>query len=298
MNLEGIYIPSVTPFTNVGELNLEVLSRLIEYWASTGVSGLIPNASTSEGPFLNRYERLKVISYMIEKAEGRFQVFAGTGALGTRETIINTKEAYDIGAQAALITSPFFFKPSDKEIFQYFSDILSKVDMPVILYNVPKFTGYSVNPMTVNLISDEHSNLIGIKDSSGNPGSMAETIRLCGKKISCMSGAADMILPTLMLGGKGAVIAVANVIPDVCVKLYKAFISKDISKASQYQLTASYVNKILVKENPQIASIKEALNQRDFNVGIPRRPLLPLKESTGELIREALMREFPSKGKA
>ena len=288
MDLKGIYIPTVTPFTSTGEINFEALGDLIEFWVDSGVSGLIPNASTSEGPFLNRSERMEIISYIFEKVEGRLQVFAGTGAIGTRETILNTKDALDAGAQAALVTTPFFFKPSDGEIFQYFSDILVKVDIPVILYNVPKFTGYSINPSLVKMISDEHSNLVGIKDSSGNPGTMAETLRLCGEKISCMSGAADMVLPTLMLGGKGAVVAVANVIPDTCVKVFEAYCSKNIPKASMNQRIASYVNRILVLENPQIASIKEALNQRGFKVGIPRRPLLPLDEKVKTHMKEVL----------
>jgi 4-hydroxy-tetrahydrodipicolinate synthase len=238
---------------------------------------------------------LEVISYIIDKAEGRLQIFAGTGAIGSRETIINTKEALDVGAQAALVTTPFFFKPSDREIYQYFSDVLVKVDIPVILYNVPKFTGYSINPSVIKMISDEHSNLVGVKDSSGNPGTMAETIRLCGEKISCMSGAADMILPTLMLGGKGAVVAVANVIPDICVKLFNAFTSKNLSEASKNQGIASYVNRILVLENPQIASIKEALNQRGFKAGIPRKPLLPLDEIVKKQIKEDLWPEIYDK---
>jgi 4-hydroxy-tetrahydrodipicolinate synthase len=295
MNLKGIYIPTVTPFTSAEEINFEALGDLVEFWINSGVSGLIPNASTSEGPFLNRSERLEVISYILDKAEGRLQVFAGTGAIGTRETIINTKEALDVGAQAALVTTPFFFKPSDREIFQYFSDVLLKVDIPVILYNVPKFTGYSINPSVVKMISDEHSNLVGVKDSSGNPGTMAENIRLCGEKISCMSGAADMILPTLMLGGTGAVVAVANVIPDICVKLFNAFTSKNLSEASKNQRIASYVNRILVLENPQIASIKEALNQRGFKVGIPRRPLLPLDDIVKKQIKEDLWPEIYEK---
>jgi 4-hydroxy-tetrahydrodipicolinate synthase len=288
MKLEGIFIPSVTPFHNNGDINFDALGDLLEYWIDSGISGLIPNASTSEGPYLNPSERIDIIEYLVEKADGRLKILAGTGAMATRESINLTRQAREAGAEAALITTPFFFKPSDEEIYRYFSDILEQVDLPVILYNVPKFTGYSVKPEVVSRISEDQSNLVGIKDSSGNPGNMAELIRLSGKKINCLSGSADMILPTLILGGKGSVVAVANVIPGTCVKLYNSFRSGEIKTAAKSQKEASYVNQILVRENPQIAAIKEAINQRGFEAGIPRRPLLPLSDGMKRIIRQKL----------
>ncbi len=286
---EGIYVPNITPFNKNGEIMYDALGELIEYWIKGGITGIVANASTGEAPYLSREEKTKIIEYIREKVGKRAKVYAGTGAMSTWETIELTKDAKDAGAEAALITTPFFFKPTDAEITQYFVDVIEAADTPVILYNVPKFTGYSVNPQVVANIAEECSGLVAMKDSGGNPGNMAEVIRLCGKKINCLSGSADMMLPTLMLGGKGAIVAVGNIIPEECVELYKAYRKGDASNAGKYQHTASLVNKVLVRELPQIAAIKTALNQKGFNAGVPRKPLTELSEQAQKTVRDAMM---------
>jgi len=288
LRLEGIYVPNVTPFDVEGSIVFDALGELVEFWIRSGVSGIVANASTGEGPYLSREEQRSIIEYVVRKVDGRVQVIAGTGAMGTRETIELTKEAADAGAQAALVTTPYFFKPTDEELFQHYARVLGATNLPVILYNVPKFTGYSISPRVVARIASECSGLAGIKDSSGNPGTMAEVIRLCGEKISCLSGAADMILPTLTLGGEGAIVAVGNVIPGHCVSLYKAFRRGDLAEAGRQQLTASFVNKVLVTENPQIAAIKAALNKMGYRAGAPRGPLLPLAPKADEAVADML----------
>jgi len=285
---EGIYVPTVTPFDAEGEIMFDAFGALVDFWVSSGVSGLVVNASTGEALYLTRDEKRRIIEYALERVSGKCKVFAGTAALSTRETIELTGDALDAGAEAALITTPFFYRPSNQELTRYFVDIMDAVDMPVILYNVPKFTGYSVEPKTVAEIAEECSCLVALKDSSGNPGTMAEVIRLCGDRISCLSGSADMVLPTLTLGGKGAIIAVANVIPRESVALYRAFKAGDMEAAGKGQHTASYVNKVVVRENPQIAAIKTALNNLGYEAGVPRRPLLPLQPETAKKVAEAM----------
>jgi len=288
MKPEGIFVPNVTPFDEKGEILFDALGDLIEYWVESGVSGVVANASTGEGPYLSREEKSQVIEYIVDKVDGRVRVFAGSGSMSTRETIQLTRDALDAGAEAALITTPFFFKPSENEVRAFFIDVLNSVDLPVILYNVPKFTGYSVNPSVVSAIANECSNLVAIKDSSGNPGTMAEVIRLCGDKINALSGSADMILPTLMLGGKGAIIAVGNVIPQECTSLLSAFRNNDLATAGDFQMRASFVNKVLVRENPQIAAIKAALTKIGYESGIPRKPLLRISDEKMEEIASTL----------
>jgi len=288
LRLEGIYVPNVTPFDAEGNIIYDSLGELIDFWIDSGVSGIVANASTGEGPYLSCGEQMSIVEFVVGRVDGRAQVIAGTGAMGTRETIEMTREAADAGAEAALVTTPYFFKPTDEELFQHYARVLGATKLPVILYNVPKFTGYSISPRVVARIASECSGLAGIKDSSGNPGTMAEVIRLCGERISCLSGAADMILPTLTLGGEGAIVAVGNVIPGHCVELYKAFRRGDIVEAGRRQLTASFVNKVLVAENPQIAAIKAALNKMGYGAGVPRGPLLPLAPKADEAVEEML----------
>lgn len=290
MELEGIFVPNVTPFDRHGKIDREALGRLVEFWLGAGVSGLVVNASTGEAPLLSANERMDLISYVKEKVGSRGKVIAGTGTIGTRETIQLTRNAREAGAEAALVASPYFFRPSEEEIFHHFASVISSVDLPVILYNVPKFMGYSVHPKVVCRIANEYSNLVGIKDSSGNPGNQAENLRLFGEKISVLSGAADMTMPTLVMGGKGAILAVANAIPEACVELYEAAMNWDLKEAGRLQLKVSYVNKVLVREHSQIAAVKAAMKSIGLLAGIPRRPLRPLPLDEEREVIEAFKR--------
>ncbi len=288
MKPTGIYVPNVTPFNAKGEIMYDKLGELLEFWIDGGISGVIANASTGEAPYLSRDERVKIIEYLIEKADGRINVFAGTGATSLWQSIELTRDALNAGVQAALVTTPFFFKPTGDEIAQYFIELMDAVDIPVILYNVPKFTGYSVAPKVVAKVADECSNLVAMKDSSNNPGNMADVISLCGDKINALSGAADMILPTLMLGGKGAIVAIGNVAPRTCVNIFDAYGKSDVKAAGDNQLRASFVNKVVVRDYPQIPAIKAAINQMGLPAGHPRKPLTALLEETARKIKETL----------
>ncbi len=286
--LEGVYVPCVTPFDPKGEIQFDALAELIEYWVNAGVSGIVANASTGESPYLSREELTEVLGFVIDHVNGRTQVFAGTGAMSTSQTIELTRDAKATGAEAALITTPWFFRPSEEEIYRHFCSVLRAVDLPVIIYNVPKFTGYSVAPKTIARIAEDTNGLAGVKDSSGSPGNMAEIIRLCGDRLTCLSGAADMFLPTLNIGGRGAILAIANVVPGTCVELYNAFKKGDIGTAGKRQRTASHVNNVLVASFPQVAAIKATLNRMGYGAGVPRSPLGPLTESQENASAEAL----------
>jgi len=288
LNLEGVYVPNVTPFDAKGEIQFEALGELIEYWIGAGVSGIVANASTGESPYLSREELTEVLGFVIDQVDGRAQVIAGTGAAATRETIEFTRDAKNTGAEAVLITTPYFFRPTEEELYRHYASVLSSVDIPAILYNVPKFTGYSIAPKTIARIAEDCSGLAGVKDSSGSPGNMAEIIRLCGDRIACLSGAADMFLPTLSLGGKGAVLAIANVVPGTGVELHQAFERGDVATAGKRQCTASHVNNVLVASFPQVAAIKATLNRMGYKAGTPRQPLLPLTEVQDKAAAEAL----------
>jgi 4-hydroxy-tetrahydrodipicolinate synthase len=288
MELKGIFVPHVTPFDEQGSIDKESLTPLIEFWLGAGVSGVVVNSSTGEGPFISVEEKRGLLKLVRERVDGRGLVIAGTGAMSTRETLKLTSEANDLGADAALVTTPFFFKPTEEELFQHFVSLTESVDLPVILYNVPKFTGYTVSPQIVDRISRECSNVVGIKDSSGNLGAMAENLRLFGDRINVLSGAADMTLPALVMGGKGAILAVANAVPHTCVELHKAVVNEELREAGRLQILLSYVNKVLIREHPQVAAVKTAMSLKKLNAGIPRRPLKPLTREQVSEVREAL----------
>lgn len=288
LSLGGIFVPHVTPFTREGELDVESLRACVRFWVDGGVSGLVPCGSNGEAPYLTRHERKQVIKTVVEEVSGKVPVVAGTGSMSTQETIAFTKDAKDLGADAALVVTPFYFRLSNREICEHYKSVLDAVDLPIIVYNVPKFTGFSLEPTVISQLVSERGGVIGVKDSSGSIGTITEIIRLVGDKISVLAGVAEVTLPTLMLGGRGAIIAVANVFPKLCNNLYEAFRRRDYEEASRLQQRVSFLNDVLVKKHNQLSAIKEALKLQSLPAGYPRKPALPLENAERKDIENAL----------
>ncbi len=288
ISLDGIFVPHVTPFSREGDLDEEALRTCVRFWVKGGVSGLVPCGSNGEAPYLSRAERRKVIEIVVDEVNGKITVVAGTGSMSTRETILFTKDAKDLGVDAVLVVTPFYFKLSSREMYEHYSALLEAVDIPVVLYSVPKFTGFSLEPTLISQLASEYENVVGVKDSSGSIGAITEIIRLVGDEVSVLAGTADVTLPTLMLGGRGAVIAVANVLPKMCSRLYEAFRKGDYEGASKLQRRISYLNEVLVKKHDQLSAIKESLKLRGLPGGYPRRPALPLREEEKKDIENVL----------
>jgi 4-hydroxy-tetrahydrodipicolinate synthase len=283
--LNGIFVPHITPFTRRGELDLKALRTCVRFWMENGVSGLVPCGSNGEAPYLSREERVKVIEIVMDEVRGKISVIAGTGSMSTEETIIFTKDAKDLGVDAVLIVTPFYFKPSNKEILQHYRTVSETVDLPVVVYNVPKFTGYSLEAAFIHQLVSENERIVGLKDSSGSIGAITETIRLVGDEISVLAGTADVALPTFLLGGRGAVVAVANVFPKLCSQLYEAFKKGKYEEAKLLQKRISFANEVLVKKYNQLSAIKEALNLQGLSGGYPRKPALPLDNEERKVIQ-------------
>ena len=289
--LEGIFVPHVTPFDEDEEINEEVLRELVDYFIDAGICGLVTLGSNGEFPYLSFEEKLEVLKIVVDETNNRVPIIAGTGENSTKETIKLTEEAWNIGVDAVLIVPPYYFKPNEREIFAHYSKIAEKVDTPILIYNVPKFTGYNISIDVVEKLVEEHSNIIGIKDSSGSIGRISELIRVVGDRISVLAGTGDLIYPSLILGAHGAVIAIANVTPRMCVELYNAFQERKFERAKKLQIKLTYLNEVIVKRRDQISAVKEAMNIRGLNVGYPRYPSLPLQEEEVEEI-ERVLEEF------
>jgi 4-hydroxy-tetrahydrodipicolinate synthase len=288
LRLEGIFVPHVTPFKRRGSLDLEALRTLVKFWVENGVSGLVPCGSNGEAPYLSRQERKKVIGTVVDEANGKVLVVAGTGSMSTRETVQFTKDARDLGVDGALVVTPFYFRLSNREIHEHYRTLMNAVDLPIVIYNIPRFTGFSIEPNVISQLASENENVVGVKDSSGNVDTITEIIRLVGTKISVLAGATDVTLPALKQGGTGAVLAVANVFPELCNSLYKAFKKGEQKRAAELQERLSFVNEVLVKKHNQLSAIKEALRQRELPGGYPRKPALPLESDERKNVQELL----------
>ncbi|MEM2954140.1 MAG: 4-hydroxy-tetrahydrodipicolinate synthase [Candidatus Bathyarchaeia archaeon] len=287
---EGIFVPHITPFTEKGEIDFEALRVCVQFWIDGGVDGLMPCGSNGEAPYMARGERQKIIATVLEEAKNSVTVVAGTGAPSTWETIQLTRDAMDLGVDAAVVVTPYYYRPSNRELTAHYKAVLETVDLPIILYSVPKFTGYALEPSTIAELANEYSNVVGVKDSGGSIATITETIRLTSNKIAVLAGTADVVLPTLVLGGKGAVIAVANAYPKLCASLYKAYKEGDVKKAAKLQRTITYINDVLVRRYNQLSAIKEAMQLLGLPAGYPRKPALPLGEAEKAEIKSLLKR--------
>ncbi|KUK17997.1 MULTISPECIES: 4-hydroxy-tetrahydrodipicolinate synthase [Thermococcus] len=285
--IEGVFVPHITPFDEEEKINEEMLRELVHYFVDAKLNGLVTLGSNGEFPYLNFEEKLKVLK--IVREESSLPVIAGVAENSTRETIKLAKEAWDIGVDGLLIAPPYYFKPNVRELFAHYSRIAYEVEAPILLYNVPKFTTINIDIDVVEKLVEEHSNIIGIKDSSGSIGRIAELIRRVGGKISILAGTADLMYPSWVLGAHGAVVAVANVAPRLCVELYNAFREQKYERARRLQLMVNYLNEVVVKKYNQISAIKEAMRMRGLEVGYPRMPALPLDEKALEDIEKTLI---------
>ncbi|MCS7097298.1 MAG: 4-hydroxy-tetrahydrodipicolinate synthase [Candidatus Methanomethylicia archaeon] len=290
MDLKGIYVPHVTPFNEKGEIDYVALKECIDFWIKNGVDGLVTLGSNGEFPYLTHEEKLDVVRKVVDYVNGRTKIIVGTGAPSTYETIKLSKDILDIGRiDALIIVTPYYFPVSSNELLSHYSEILDKVDAPLILYDVPKFTGYSMDVTVIEKLVNEYSNIVGIKDSSGNIIHISETIRTVGSKISVMAGTADFILPVLVLGGRGAIVAVANFIPELVVRLYKCFLEKKLEDAAQIQLNITAIWNALRKFN-QLSAVKACMILRGINAGYPRKPSLPLNSEDMKNIKNVLLK--------
>ncbi|MCJ7610396.1 4-hydroxy-tetrahydrodipicolinate synthase [Candidatus Bathyarchaeota archaeon] len=282
----GIIPPHITPFTKNGDIDEKALRENVDFWLAAGVHGLATCASNGEAAYMSIEERLRVISIVMDQSNGKVPIIAGTGAPGTREAIAQTKAVRDLGVDAALVVTPYFLSPKQEEILQYYEDIVEAVDLPIILYNVPKFTAVNMEPWVVSRLA-EHENVVGVKDSSGDMKQMQSLLNLVGEKISVLSGVGNLIFPNLASGGQGGIVAVANVVPSKCVEIYKCMLSTDFKTANRNQGQIVDLNDFLTRQYG-VPAIKAALNLLGHPGGYPRRPLLPLSEKKTQELNNIL----------
>ncbi|MEA2090117.1 MAG: 4-hydroxy-tetrahydrodipicolinate synthase [Thermoproteota archaeon] len=291
---EGVMPALVTPFTKKREeLNEESLRRLVNSCIEQGVSGVVPCGTTGEFVNLTVDEKKKVIDVVVDEVNGKVAVVAGTGASGTDEALEMTKYAKNAGADATLIVTPFYLKPTDRGIYQHFHTIATEVDIPIILYNIPQCTGVQLSWQMVEDLADT-PNIVGLKDSSGELKYILAVLEKVREKINVMCGYDEVVLPALAAGASGAILASANVIPNIWVEIYKAVQNSELEKARKLQFKVQKMARIIARSG--VVGAKEALNMMGMKVGPVRKPLSVGGELTYEA-REELRLELEKVGK-
>ncbi|RJP73132.1 MAG: 4-hydroxy-tetrahydrodipicolinate synthase [Candidatus Zixiibacteriota bacterium] len=290
---EGLFPALVTPFEG-DRVNTAALKRLVQDLINKGADGLVPLGTTGEAPTLSAAERDQVVAACVEVAGGRLPVIAGTGTNDTRATIERTRRAAELGAAAALVICPYYNKPTQEGLYRHFMAVADASPLPLVLYNIPGRTSVNLLPATLERLC-AHERIAAIKEASGNLDQISETVLRCGEHMTVLAGDDSLILPTLAVGGRGAISAAACVIPAELKQVMKYFFTGQVLDAAQLHLRLWPLLKMLFIETNPIA-VKEALNRMGYSVGDVRLPLAPLQESNQaalvqEMQRHGLIRE-------
>jgi 4-hydroxy-tetrahydrodipicolinate synthase len=225
----GAFTAVVTPFRD-GRVDEAALRNLIRFGIDGGISGFVPCGTTGESPTLSHEEHNRVVETTVKEVAGQVKVIAGTGSNSTEEAIALTKHAKAVGADAALMVSPYYNKPTQEGLYQHFKAVAEAVDIPILLYNIQGRTAVNIENATVEKLS-RIPNVVGVKEASGSILQMSEVIRLCGSDFDVLSGDDQMTFPLMALGGKGVISVVTNIAPDRMSSLVKSMLNGDIEKA-------------------------------------------------------------------
>ena len=262
MKISGAITALATPMKSDGTIDFSSLENLIEYQISEGINALVSVGTTGESATLDVEEHLEIIKFFIEVSNGRIPIIAGTGANSTHEAIILTHEAKKLGADAALLVSPYYNKPTQEGLFLHFSEIAEKVDLPQIIYNVPSRTASNVDVSTVGRLCS-HKNIIGIKDATGDMGVLENLQKECKSEIDTgnfylFSGDDETSFDFILKGGHGTISVTSNILPKLVVNMYEAAKSNS-EEGKDIKESLRKINKLLFLESNPIP-VKYALH--------------------------------------
>jgi 4-hydroxy-2-oxoglutarate aldolase len=268
----------VTPFDAAGAIRYDFFERNIDKYLEAGIEGYLALGSNGESVFLEHSEKLKLIDAARRRVPSSMMLLAGTGMESTQATIALTKEAADRGVDAVLVKNPFYFKAqmTFDVYLEHYRAVADASPVPVIVYNVPVFTGV---PLSSRLVIElaKHPQIRGLKDSSGDVKLISEVSwNTDSARFSIAAGSAPTLFPALMAGATGGVVAIACAAPKVALALYRAFTRGDFKKAAEIQrILAPAAGAVTAQHG--IAGLKAAMELEGFQAGVPRRPLLPLR---------------------
>lgn len=274
-----------TPF-NENKVNFEEFGKLIEKQIKEEVDAIIVCGTTGESSTMTVEERKETIKFAIQKAEKRVPIIAGTGGNCTANVIEMTKYAESVGADGALIVTPYYNKTTQDGLVMHYDAIAKETNLPIILYSVPSRTGVNILPETCKKLS-KIPNIVAIKEASGNISQIAEIAALCKDDLKIYSGNDDQIVPILSLGGIGVISVLSNVAPKFTHEMVQDFFNGNVEEACNKQLKSLKLTKALFSEvNP--IPVKAALNMLGYDYGIPRLPLVEMTENKKKVLEEEL----------
>jgi len=283
---KGSGVALITPFNEDMSINYAKLEELIEWHIANNTDALIVAGTTGEASTLPDEEHIELVRRSVEIAKGRIPVIAGSGSNDTVHGIRLSLECERAGADGLLIVTPYYNKTNRQGLINYYLSIADKVNIPIILYNVPGRTGMSIPADVVKELSN-HKNIVGLKEASGDISYLAEVVRVCGSDFAIYSGNDDIIVPVLSLGGVGVISVLANVMPNETHDIVMSYLEGDIVKSRELQLSLnSLVNSLFLDTNP--IPVKTAMNLMNMEVGGLRSPLWEMTPEYVEVLKEEM----------
>ena len=282
--IQGIIAAMVTPMDKTEAVNLSELRRQTERLITAGLHGLFCLGTNGEAYVLEEKEKLEIIRCVVEQANGRLPVLAGTGCVSTTASIALAKEAERLGADALSVISPWFAAASQEELYRHFMTVADSVQIPVFLYNIPARTGVNLSVDTVRRLA-QAGNIAGIKDSSGNFDQILQYIEATPSDFTVLSGNDSLVLWTLQAGGKGGICGIANLFPETMVSIYELWRQGRFEEAKKVQDSIRAIRNLFRLGNPNTI-VKLAANLLGQPVGPCRRPFWTEDEKiVGEISR-------------
>ena len=282
----GSLVALITPMRDDGALDEVALARFVEWQISEGTHGLVPVGTTGESPTLSHAEHRRVVEVTIEVARKRVPVIAGAGSNSTAEAIDLARHARDAGADATLVVTPYYNKPTQEGLFRHYTAIADAVDLPVIIYNIP---GRSVIDMSVETMARlaTHRNIAGVKDATANLARPLHTARACGEDFCQLSGEDHTALAFLAAGGHGCISVTGNVAPRLCSAMHRAWADGRLAEAMAMQRRLLPLHDAMFAETSP-GPVKYAASLLGHSSAFCRLPMAPVAEATAARVRAAM----------
>jgi 4-hydroxy-tetrahydrodipicolinate synthase len=285
--LRGSITALVTPFQKSGGLDEKAFRSLVDWQITEGTSGLVPVGTTGESPTLSHEEHRRVVEACVDVAKGRVPVIAGAGSNNTDEAVGLAQFAEKVGADAVLVVTPYYNKPSQRGLYAHFAAVAKATKLPIIIYNIPPRSIIDMTPETMGRLAHDFSNIVGVKDATGKVERVSEQRATCGKGFIQLSGEDASALGFNAHGGVGCISVTANVAPRLCAQFQEASLKGDGERAIELQDRLLPLHRALFVE-PNPAGVKYALSRLDRVENILRSPMVEVEAETAARIDAAM----------
>jgi len=286
---KGSIVALVTPFLKNGEINENKLRFLINWHIKNKTDAILVCGTTGESATLSHTEHKRVVDIAVNESKGKIPIIAGAGSNSTREALELARHAEETGANAILVITPYYNKPTQEGLYWHYKKISSEVKIPLVIYNVPSRTGSNILPETTVRIYKDCKTVVGIKEASGSLDQITKIMSLVDRKFMLFSGSDELILPVLSVGGRGVISVVANIMPKETHNLVDAFLKGNVYKSRNLQLYLYDLIKAMFMETNPIP-VKESLGLMGLIEPNMRLPLCRMNKDNLAKLRKVLLR--------